>query len=132
VALCKRCGEEIALGNNLDQSSDIHRRCHRVAVAGKPRSLTATHWQIFVLLYRHRGDVVSNDRIYVELSKGRDWSSAEPIREKMRQLRKALAGSRHQIVNYRTLGYELIFADSSHASAMVAAGHPRGDSARET
>jgi DNA-binding response OmpR family regulator len=32
-------------------------------VAGRPRSLTATHWQIFMLLYQHRGDVVSNDRI---------------------------------------------------------------------
>jgi hypothetical protein len=55
VALCDRCGEKIALANDLDQSSDIDRRRHRVMVAGKPRSLTATHWQIFVLLYRHRG-----------------------------------------------------------------------------
>jgi DNA-binding response OmpR family regulator len=102
VALCKRCGEEITLGNDLDRSSDIDRRRHRVTVAGKPRSLTATHWLIFGLLYRHRGDVVSNDRIHVELSKGRDWSSAEPIREQMRQLCKALAGSRHQIINYRS------------------------------
>jgi len=31
----------------------------------------------------------------------------------MRQLRKVLAGSRYQIVNYRSLGYELIVADAS-------------------
>jgi DNA-binding response OmpR family regulator len=113
VALCDRCGEEIALANDLDGAGDIDRRRHRVMVAGKPRSLTATHWQIFMLLYRHRGDVVSIDRIHVELSKGRDRASAEPIREHMRQLRKVLAGSRYQIVNYRTLGYELIVADAS-------------------
>jgi DNA-binding response OmpR family regulator len=116
VALCKRCGEEIALANDLDRDGDIDRRRHRVMVAGKPRSLTATHWQIFMLLYRHRGDVVSIDRIHVELSKGRDHASAEPIREHMRQLRRVLAGSRYQIVNYRSLGYELIVADAEPAA----------------
>jgi DNA-binding response OmpR family regulator len=116
VALCKRCGEEIALANDLDRAGDIDRRRHRVMVAGKPRSLTATHWQIFMLLYRHRGDVVSIDRIHVELSKGRDHASAEPIREHMRQLRKVLAGSRYQIVNYRTIGYELIVAYAAPAA----------------
>jgi DNA-binding response OmpR family regulator len=87
VALCKRCGEEIALANDLDSDGDIDRRRHRVMVAGKLRSLTATHWQIFMLLYRNRGDVVSIDRIHVELCKRRDRPSAEPIREHMRQLR---------------------------------------------
>jgi hypothetical protein len=33
----------------------------------------------------------------------------------MRQLRKVVAGSRYQIVNYRTLGYELIVADATDA-----------------
>jgi DNA-binding winged helix-turn-helix (wHTH) protein len=107
VALCDRCGEEIALANALDQAGDIDRRRHRVMVAGKPRSLTATHWRIFMLLYRHRGDVVANDRIHAELSESRDRPSAQLIREHMRQLRKVLAGSRYQIVNYRSLGYEL-------------------------
>jgi DNA-binding response OmpR family regulator len=119
VALCKRCGEEIALANDLDRDGDIDRRRHRVMVAGGPRSLTATHWQIFMLLYRHRGDVVSIDRIHVELSKGRDHASAEPIREHMRQLRKVLAGSRYQIVNYRTIGYELIVAYAAPAAPVT-------------
>jgi hypothetical protein len=61
--------------------------------------------------------VVSIDRIHVELSKGRDRASAEPIREHMRQLRRVLAGSRYQIVNYRSLGYELIVADASRLGA---------------
>jgi DNA-binding response OmpR family regulator len=113
VALCDRCGEEIALANALDQAGDIDRRRHRVMVAGKPRSLTATHWRIFMLLYRHRGDVVYNDRIHAELSESRDRLSAELIREQMRQLRKVLAGSKYQIVNYRSLGYELLVADAS-------------------
>jgi hypothetical protein len=65
VALCGRCGEEIALANDLDQAGDVDRRGHLVMVAGKPRPLTATHWQIFMLLYRHRGDVVYSDRIHL-------------------------------------------------------------------
>jgi DNA-binding response OmpR family regulator len=117
VALCDRCGEEITLANAIDQAGDIDRRRHRVMVAGKPRALTGTHWRIFMLLYRHRGDVVYNDRIHAELSEGRDHPSAELIREHMRQLRKVLAGSRYQIVNYRSLGYELIAANASDALA---------------
>jgi len=78
-----------------------------------------------MLLYRHRGDVVYNDRIHAELSEGRDRPSAELIREHMRQLRKVLAGSRYQIVNYRSLGYELIVADAPDASATAPARPPR-------
>jgi DNA-binding response OmpR family regulator len=105
VALCDRCGEEIKLANAIDQTGDVDRRRHRVMVAGTPRSLTGTHWRIFMLLYRHRGDVVYNDSIQAELSEGGDHPSAELIREHIRQLRKVLAGSRYQIVNYRSLGY---------------------------
>jgi DNA-binding response OmpR family regulator len=65
-----------------------------------------------MLLYQYRGDVVCNDQIHAALSNNRDHSNAEPIREHMRQLRKALAGSRYQIVNYRKLGYELIVAEA--------------------
>ena len=119
MALCERCGEEIAVANDLDLVGDVDRRL--VTIAGKPRPLTATHCQIFMLLYRHRGDVVYNDRIHAEFSEGRDRPSAELIWEHMRQLRKVLAGSRYQIVNYRSLGYELIVADTSDASAMAPA-----------
>jgi DNA-binding response OmpR family regulator len=70
VALCERCDEEIAVANDLDLAGDVDRRRHLVMVAGKPRSLTATHWQIFMLLYRHCGDVVYSDRIHAELSEG--------------------------------------------------------------
>jgi hypothetical protein len=45
----------------------------------------------------------------------------------MRQLRKVLAGSRYQIVNYRGLCYGLIVADTSDASARRRPGHPTGD-----
>jgi hypothetical protein len=76
VALCERCGEEIAIANDLDLAGDVDRRRHLLMVAGSRRSLSATHWQIFMLLYRHRGDVVYNDRIHAELSEGRDRPSA--------------------------------------------------------
>jgi DNA-binding response OmpR family regulator len=121
VALCDRCREEITLANALDQAGDIDRRRHLVVVSGKPRPLTATHWRMFTLLYRHRNDVVCNDRIHAELSESRDRPSRELIREHMRQLRKVLAGSRYQIINYRSLGYELILSDTSPAPAMALA-----------
>src|SRR5271169_5251886 len=123
VALCERCSEEIAVANEFHRAGDVDRRRHLVMVAGKPRPLTATHWQIFMLLYRHRGDVVYSDRIHAELSEGRDRPSTELIREHMRQLRKVLAGSRYQI-DYRSLGYELIVADASDAPAMALARLP--------
>ena len=89
-------------------------------VADKPRALTGRHWRIFMLLhrlYRHRGDVVYNERIQVELSEGRDHPSAELIREHMRQLRRVLVGSRYQVLNHRSLGYKLIVADPFEALA---------------
>jgi hypothetical protein len=42
----------------------------------------------------------------------------------MRQLRKVFVGSRYQIVNYRSLGYELIVADASDPLATAPAGPP--------
>jgi hypothetical protein len=33
-------------------------------VAGKPRRLTPRFWRLFTLLYRQRGDVIENDRLY--------------------------------------------------------------------
>jgi hypothetical protein len=87
-----------------------------VIVGDKPRPLTATHWQIFVMLYRNRGDL---DRIHVELCKGQDRPSAEPYREQMRLLRQMLAASRYQIVNHRTLGYELILTDASTTATVA-------------
>jgi DNA-binding response OmpR family regulator len=125
VALCERCGEDIAVANDLDRAGDVDRRRHQGMVAGKPRSLTATHWQIFMLLYRHRGDVVYNDRIHAELSESRDSTSAELIREHIHQLRKVLAGSRYRIVNYRSLGYELTVADTAEALATSPARPPK-------
>jgi DNA-binding response OmpR family regulator len=129
VALCERCGEEIAVANDLDRAGDVDRRRHLVMLAGKPRSLTATHWQIFMLLCRHGGDVVYNHPIRVELSDGRDRPSVELIREHMRQLRKLLAGSRYQIVNCRSIGHELIVADTSDASRRPPAWPPEGNGA---
>jgi hypothetical protein len=57
VALCERCGEEIAGAKRSRPGRHVDRRRHLVMVAGRRRSLTVTHWQIFMLLYRHRGDV---------------------------------------------------------------------------
>ena len=97
------------LANGLDQAGDIDRRRHLVLVAGKARRLTPKFWRLFTLLYRHRGDVVDNDRICAELYEETELPvAANAARENVRRLRRALAGSRYEIVNHPTLGYELI------------------------
>jgi hypothetical protein len=53
VALCERCGEEIAVANDLDRAGDVDPR-----VGGKPRRLPGGHRVLFKPLYGHRGDVV--------------------------------------------------------------------------
>jgi DNA-binding response OmpR family regulator len=113
LPLCDRCGEEIALANDLDQAGDIDRRRHLVLVAGKPRRLTPNFWRLLTLLYRDRGDVVGNDRIQAELYDETEQPlAANAVRENVRRLRKVLSGLRYEIVNHPTLGYELIVADS--------------------
>jgi hypothetical protein len=52
LPLCDRCGEEIALANDLDQARDIDRRRHVLLVAGKSRRLSPSFWRLFTLLYR--------------------------------------------------------------------------------
>ena len=56
--------------------------------------------------------MVDDDRIQTELYDEMEQPlAANAVRENVRRLRKALAGSRYEIVNYPTLGYELIVAD---------------------
>ena len=38
VALCERCGEEIAVANDLDLAGDVDRRRHLVMVEERTRS----------------------------------------------------------------------------------------------
>jgi DNA-binding response OmpR family regulator len=88
LSLCDRCGEEIALANDLDQAGDVDRRRHLVLVAGKPRRLTPNFWRLFTFLYRHRGDVVDNDRICAELYDATEQPvAATAVRENVRRLR---------------------------------------------
>ena len=90
----------------------VDRRRHLVLSAGQPRRLTPNFWRLFTLLYRHRGDVVDNDRIQAELYDEMEQPpAANGVRENVRRLRRALAGSRYEIVNHPTLGYELIVSD---------------------
>ena len=111
MPLYDRCGEEIALANDLDQAGDIDRRRHLVLVAGKSWRLAPTLWRLFALLYQHRGDVLDNDRLHVELYREMEQPLvANVVKENVRRLRKAMAGSRYEIVNHPTLGYELIIS----------------------
>ena len=110
--LCRRCGEEIDLADDLDRQCDIDRHRHIVFVAGAPRHLTPTYWHLFTLLYRHRGTVVSSKAIL------------RRQRENLRQLRKVLVGSRYEIVNHRDIGYELIVT-SEHDPASANRSYAR-------
>jgi hypothetical protein len=94
---CRRCGEEIALANDLDSEPDIDRDRRIIFVEGEPRQWTPALWQLFRLLYRWRGNVVPRVRV-------------DNQRQNLRMLRKLLAGSRYQIVTRKSIGYELIVA----------------------
>jgi DNA-binding response OmpR family regulator len=62
----KRAGSATLSGRRPDQDV-VDQRRHLVLVAGNPRRLTYNFWRLFTLLYRHRGDVVDNDRICAKL-----------------------------------------------------------------
>jgi DNA-binding response OmpR family regulator len=105
-------GEEIALANDLDQAGDIDRRRHVLLVAGKLCRLAPALWRLFTVLYRHRSDVVDNDQLRDELyPEMEQHMAANVVKENVRRLRRALAGSRYEIVNHPTLGYELMVTD---------------------
>jgi DNA-binding response OmpR family regulator len=111
LPLCNRCREEVAVANDLDRTGDIDRRRHVIRVGGKPRRLTPTFWRLFTLLYAHRTDVVDYDQLHAELHSDEEVpTSANLIRENIRRLRKVLAGSRYEIINHPTIGYEMIVA----------------------
>jgi hypothetical protein len=65
----------------------------------------------------HRGDLVHIDQPDAKLYRDVEQPTARnPFREKVRQLRKVLAGSRYEIVTHPTLGCELIVADQAQIS----------------
>jgi DNA-binding response OmpR family regulator len=112
LPLRDRSDEEIALANDLDQAGDIDRCRHLVLVAGRRCRLAPTLWRLFTVLYRHRGDVIENDRLRDELYREMDQPmAAKVVKENVRRLRRLLVGSRYEIVNHPTLGYELIITD---------------------
>jgi DNA-binding response OmpR family regulator len=101
--LCERCKTEIALANALDAEPDVDRRHRELVVEGKRRVLSRTGWTLFEVLYAARGSPVST-RV---LAKAIGVSG---LREHIRQLRRALAGSRYRIETYRGIGYDLTVA----------------------
>ena len=87
-------------------------------VAGKPCRVAPTLWRLFTVLYWHRSDVIDNDRLRDELYREMEQPmAAKVVKENLRRLRKLLAGSRYEIVNHPSLGYELIIADVPAAGA---------------
>jgi hypothetical protein len=63
------------------------------------------------LLYVDRGDVVCNDRLRAELYRdARQPKAANVLSENVRRLRQVLSGSRYEIVNHPTIGYEPVVA----------------------
>ena len=70
------------------------------------------------MLYRHRVVVIDDDRLRAEIYCEMEQPVvAKMVKESVRRLRRLLVGSRYEIVNHPTLGYELIVTD------VPAAGH---------
>jgi hypothetical protein len=115
LALCERCGEEIAAANELDRAGDVDRQRRVVIIAGKPRRLIPEHWQVFTLLYGLRGNVVYSDRIHAELYYGLpEPPRSKIIVEHVSRLQNVLGRSRYRIFSHRGSGYELIITAGTH------------------
>jgi DNA-binding response OmpR family regulator len=103
AVLCERCKTEIALANALDAEPDVDRRRRELVAGGKRRVLSRTGWALFEVLYAARGSPVSTGFL-VKATAGTG------LREHIRQLRRALVGSRYRVETYRGIGYGLTVA----------------------
>ena len=101
--LCERCKTEIALANALDAEPDVNRRRRELLAGGDRRVLCGTAWALFEALYAGRGQPASGDFL-------RKAIGATRLGEYVRQLRRALAGSRYRVQTRRGKGYELTVA----------------------
>jgi hypothetical protein len=98
--LCERCRTEIALANLLDAEPDLNRRRRELVAGGDHRVLPPTAWALFEALYAGRGQPVSGDFL-------RKAVAASGIGKHLRQLRRALVGSRYRAEAHPDLAYEL-------------------------
>jgi hypothetical protein len=103
ATICERCKTEIALAIALDAEPDVDRWRHELLAAGERRVLSPTMWALFEALYAGRGHPVSGDFLVKAIH-------AAGLREHVRQLRRALVGSRYRIETRRRIGYELTIA----------------------
>jgi DNA-binding response OmpR family regulator len=103
AVLCERCKTEIALANALDAEPDVDRRRRELVAEGKPRVLSRTGWALFEMLYAAHGSPVSTGLLVKAMA-------SSGLREHIRRLRRALAGSRYRIETYRGIGYGLTVA----------------------
>jgi DNA-binding response OmpR family regulator len=103
--LCERCKTEIALANALDAEPDVDRWRHQLIAGSEVRVLSPTVWALFEALYAGRGHPVSGDFL-------RRAIHASGLREHIRQLRRALVGSRYHVETHRRRGYQLTVASA--------------------
>jgi DNA-binding response OmpR family regulator len=101
--LCERCKTEIALANALDAEPDVDRWRRELLAGSERRVLSPTVWALFEALYAGRGHPVSRAFLINAIR-------ASALREHMRQLRRALAGSRYRVETRRGVGYQLTVA----------------------
>jgi hypothetical protein len=100
ATLCERCKTEIALANALDAEPDVNRRRRAILVRGEQQVLPRIAWALFEALYAGRGYRVTGDFL-------RKAIDASNLGEHVRQLRRALAGSRYRVVAHLGDEYEL-------------------------
>ena len=113
------CGQPVPLrsmrrrdraGQRSQPAGDIDRQPHVVLIAGKPPRLTPTFWRLCTLLYRHRGDVVENNRLHAELYGDIEQPMANAVRE---HLRRQKGAGRIEVRDHQPFdpGYDLIITD---------------------
>ena len=98
--LCERCKTEITLANSLDAEPDVSRRRRELVAGGEHSVLPPTASALFEALYAGRGQPVSGDFLTKAIG-------ASSLSKHLRQLRRALAGSRYRVERHRDLACEL-------------------------
>ncbi|MGH7114685.1 MAG: winged helix-turn-helix domain-containing protein [Stellaceae bacterium] len=93
-----------------------HERHRVIRLDGSAAPLGATAWAALTCLHRHRGHVVTDQQLFLAVWPGRLPDAENALRQVVLQVRRALAGTRWQIVTHRTLGRELVEIDRERAT----------------
>lgn len=95
--------DKIKIGDNLT----IHKNQYKATVNGEDTGLTATEFNILLILARHKGWVYSRKQILEKLWGNEKFVTERTVDVHIRHLREKLKDAGRHIVNVRSVGYKI-------------------------